>query len=103
MKFSEKVQLFLDELEANTVALVEGVSIGVVRERWLPIIRQLENGLVMAKEELVFGGNWEVARARIDALLAGSEDECLHPNAVSAVNEVVLSGRWCPDCQCLVA
>ena len=45
MKFSEKVTLFLDELEAHTVEPVEGVAIEVVRERWIPLIHQLEEEL----------------------------------------------------------
>ncbi len=73
MKFSGHVESFINRLEAGEVELVEGVSIDVIRERWLPIIRQLEDGLIMAREELVFGGNWEVARARIDALLTGED------------------------------
>jgi len=75
MKFSEQVELFIDLLEAGEAEPVEGVSPDLIREKWLPIIRQLENGLIMAKEELVFGGNWEVARAKIDALLTGEDDE----------------------------
>ncbi len=70
MKFSEQVELFINILEDDGV----DVTTRLVREKWLPIICQLENGLIMAREELVFGGNWEVARARIDALLAGEKD-----------------------------
>jgi len=29
--------------------------------------------------------------------------ECSHPNAVSAVNKVIMSGLYCPDCKCLIS
>ncbi len=38
-----------------------------------------------------------------DELAALETDECAHPNAVSAKNEVVESGMYCPDCQTIFA
>lgn len=40
-------------------------------------------------------------REELEALLKGGE--CEHPNAVSAINEVIKSGMYCPDCKCLFA
>lgn len=73
MKFSEKVQLFIDELEAHTVDLVEGVSIGVVRERWLPILRQLEADLAgFEKDNANLHGENEALREYALGLMANS-------------------------------
>ena len=32
-----------------------------------------------------------------------AEEECKHPNAVSAKNEVISGGMYCPDCGALLA
>jgi hypothetical protein len=37
----------------------------------------------------------------LDALL--KRGECEHANAVSAINEVIQSGMYCPDCKCVFA
>lgn len=39
----------------------------------------------------------------LDKALAGGVDECEHPNAISAKNEVVESGLYCPDCRTLIS
>ena len=39
----------------------------------------------------------------LDALLTAEEQECEHSNAVSAINEVVKSGYFCPDCNGIFA
>ena len=44
-----------------------------------------------------------VIARKVDTLLTAEEQECEHSNAVSAINEVVKSGYFCPDCNGIFA
>lgn len=88
MKFSEQVNLFLDELEARTVEPVEGVAIEVVRQKWIPLMRQLEAEITLKADyikrleaeikeaaRLEYGFDMPEWADRVDALLTGEQDE----------------------------
>lgn len=71
MKFSEQIELFLDELEAHTVEPVEGVAIEVVRERWIPLLRQLEAEIETLQR---IGEDKVILNERVHALEAENEE-----------------------------